>query len=260
MAKYWMQKAEILVAGKKFIKDDFEIDFLVSFDDNPEPNICHVMVYNLSDATMALLKKGEKLILNAGYAGDLGTILLGVVEKTETTWEGIDKVTKLTVGEGSDQWLKAYVNKSYAPGTTSSAIIADLAGMFGMELGELKLVNNLTYPRGRSVSGMLQSVIRQVVGETNSKFHISHGKILIRPWETGTETGFLLNADTGLIESPQYFEEEKRSGYRVRMLLNHRITVDSILKIESKTANGVFRVCKGSHSGDFITEVEVVEK
>lgn len=257
-----MQKAEILVAGKKFIKDDFEIDFLVNFDDDPEPNISHVMIYNLSDTTIALLKKGENIILNAGYQGDVGTILLGTIEKQETGWEGIDKVTKLTIGEGSEQWLKEYVNKSYAPGITSKAILADLAGMFGMELGELKLVNNLTYARGRSVSGMLQSVIRQVVAETGSKFHISQGKILIRPWEAGTETGFLLNSDTGLIESPQPFEEEnngkKVSGYRVRMLLNHRITVDSILQIESKTSNGTFRVRKGSHSGDFITEVEVV--
>lgn len=264
MAKYWMQKAEVLVAGKKFIKDDFEIDFLVNFDDDPEPNISHVMIYNLSDITIALLKKGESLILNAGYEGDVGTILMGTIEKQETVWEGIDKVTKLTVGEGSEQWLKAYVNKSYAPGVTSKAILADLAGMYGMELGELQLVNNLTYARGRSVSGMLQSVMRQIVAETNSKFHISQGKILIRPWEAGTETGFLLNADTGLVESPQPFEEEKNTGqktlgYRVRMLLNHRITVDSILQIESKTANGTFRVRKGSHSGaDFITEVEVV--
>lgn len=260
MAKYWMQKAEVLVAGKKFIKDDFEIDFLVSFDDDPEPNISHVMIYNLSDTTIALLKKDVNLILNAGYEGDVGTILLGTIDKQETAWEGIDKVTKLTIGEGSDKWLSSYVSKAYAPGVTSKAILTDLAGMFGMELGELKLVNNLTYARGRSVSGMLQSVIRQVVAETGSKFHISQGKILIRPWEAGTETGFLLNADTGLIESPQPFEEEKTSGYRVRMLLNHRITVDSILQIESKTANGTFRVRKGSHSGDFITEVEVVAR
>lgn len=258
MAKYWMQKAEVLVAGKKFTKDDFEIDFLVNFDDDPEPNISHVMIYNLSDTTIALLKKGENLILNAGYEGDVGTILLGTIDSQETTWEGIDKVTKLTVGEGADKWMTAYVSKSYAPGVTSKAILTDLAGMFGIELGELKLVKNLTYTRGRSVSGMLQSVIRQVVAETGSKFHISQGKILIRPWEAGTETGFLLNADTGLIESPQPFEEEGKSGYRVRMLLNHRITVDSILQIQSKTANGTFRVRKGSHSGDFITEVEVV--
>ncbi len=260
MAKYWMQKAEILVAGKKFIKDDFEIDFLVSFDDDPEPNISHVMIYNLSNNTIALLKKGENLILNAGYEGDVGTILLGTIDKQETTWEGIDKVTKLTVGEGSDKWLNAYVNKSYAPGVTSQAILSDLVGMFGMELGELRLVNDITYARGRSVSGMLQSVIRQVAAETNSKFHISQGKILIRPWEAGTQTGFVLNADTGLIESPQPFDEEGKAGYRVRMLLNHRITVDSILQIQSKTANGTFRVRKGSHSGDFITEVEVVAK
>lgn len=258
MAKYWMQKAEIIVANKKFTNDDFEIDFNVTFDDNPEPNISEVTIYNLSDNTITQLKKGANLILNAGYEGDVGTILLGSIEKQETGWEGVDKVTKLTVGEGSEQWLKAYVNKSYAPGITSKAILTDLAGMFGMELGELNLVKNLTYARGRSVSGMLQSVIRQVVAETGSKFHISQGKILIRPWDAGTETGFFLTSSTGLIESPQTFEQEGKTGYKVKMLLNHRITVDSILQIESKTANGIFRVRKGTHTGDFITEVEVV--
>lgn len=262
MAKFWKQKAEILVAGKKLTKDDLEINFKVSFDDDPEPNISEVTIYNLSSSTIAMLKKGENLILNAGYQGDVGTILLGTIEKPETWWEGVDRITRLTVGDGSKQWMEHYVNKSYAPGITAKAILADLAGMFGLELGALQLVNNITYPKGRSVSGMLQSVMRQIVAETGSKFHISYGKILIRPWNAGTQTGFLLNSDTGLIGSPQPFEEEVNGkyimGYKVQMLLNHRITVDSILQIESRTANGIFRVRKGTHTGDFITEVEVV--
>lgn len=262
MAKFWKQKAEVLVAGKKFAKDDFEIDFKVEFDDDPEPNISEIAIYNLSNDTISTIKKGSNIILNAGYEGDVGTILLGKVEKPETTWDGVDKKTNIIIGEGSDVWMKAYVSKAYSPGITSRAILRDLSGQFGMELGDFRLTKDITYVKGKSVSGMLQSVIREIVKDTGSKFHINKGKIYIRPWEAGDKTGFLLSSDTGLLESPTPFEEEKDgkkiSGYNVKMLLNHRITVDSILKIESKTANGIFRVWKGAHYGDFITEVKAV--
>jgi hypothetical protein len=262
MAKFWKRKAEVLVAGKKYILDDFEIDFKVEFDDDPEPNISEIAIYNLSNDSISTIKKGSNIILNAGYEGDVGTILLGKVEKPETTWEGVDKKTNILIGEGSDVWMKAYVSKTYAPGITSKAILSDLSGQFGMELGDFRLTKDITYMKGKSVSGMLQTIMREVVKDTGSKFHISKGKIYIRTPEAGDNTGFLLSADTGLLESPTPFEEDVDgktiSGYRVKMLLNHRITVDSILQIQSKTANGMFRVWRGTHYGDFITEVEVV--
>jgi len=263
MARFWKRKIELIGGGKSFTNDKFEIDFRVPFDDDDEPNISEIEIYNLSKDSINAIGKGQNIILNAGYEGDVGTILQGTIEKCETRWESVDKITKLTVGEGSSQWLTAHVGKTFKPGITSTAILKDLAGQFGMELGDFKLENDKTYPRGRSVSGMLQSVIRQIVQETGSKFYISNGKIYIRPWSKGNETGFLLNSDTGLIESPQPFEEQStdgdtKHGYKVKMLLNHRINVDSIIRIESKTVTGNFRVQKGTHYGDFITDVEVL--
>lgn len=262
MAKFWKRKAEVLIAGKKYSLDDVEIDFKVEFDDDPEPNISEITIYNLSDSSISTIKKGSSIILNVGYEGDVGTILLGKVEKSVTTWESVDKNTNIIIGDSSDVWMKTYVSKTYAPGITSKAILRDLAGQFGMELGDFRLTKDITYTKSKSVSGMLQTVMNSIVKETESKFHINKGKMYIRPKEAGDKTGFLLSSDTGLLESPMPFEEEVDektiSGYTVKMLLNHRITVDSILQIQSKTANGMFRVLSGTHYGDFITEVKVV--
>lgn len=263
MSRFWKRKIELIGGGKSFTNDMLEIDFRVPFDDDDEPNISTIEIYNLSNDSINAVTKGKNIILNAGYEGNVGTILQGTIESCHTRWEGVDKITRLTVAEGSEQWLTAYVSKSFKPGITATAILRDLTGQFGMELVDFKLENDKTYPRGRSVSGMLQSVMRQIVQETGSKFHISNGKIYIRPWSSGNETGFLLNSDTGLIESPQPFEEQDadgsvKSGYKVKMLLNHRVNVDSIIRIESKTVTGNFRVQKGTHYGDFITDVEVL--
>lgn len=92
--------------------------------------------------------------------------------------------------------------------------------------------------------------------------YINKGRIFIRDENKGTETGFLLNSDTGLISSPEKVEEEKDGQkiikYKVQSLLNHKIGVDSLIKIESKTINGNYRVESGVHTGDFITEMIVV--
>lgn len=260
MARFWKRKVELLAGNKSFSGDDFEIDFQVMFDDDPEPNISDIVIYNLSNDSINAIKKAGSVVLNAGYEGDVGTILLGGIQKVDTSWDSVDKATKITVGEGSKAWMESYISRSYKPGVTAKTILQDLSAVFGMELGDFRLTKDVVYTNGRSVSGMLQTVIRQIVNETNSKFHISNGKIYIRPWSAGNETGFLLNSDTGLLESPMTFEDETEgvSGYKVKMLLNHRITVDSILQIQSKTANGIFRVRKGAHYGDFVTEVEVV--
>jgi len=112
---------------------------------------------------------------------------------------------------------------------------------------------------------MLKDAVQQIVKECGSTFKISKGRIFIMPFGEGIQTGFLLNYQTGLIGSPEVFEREERDctkkGYKIQMLLNHRITVNSIIRVESRTANGMFRVLKGRHrcGGDFITEVEVME-
>lgn len=264
MARYWNAKSELIVGDKIFSSDDFEIEFRVPFDDNDEPNVSEIKIYNLTNDSIFAMKKGTRVILNAGHEGDVGTILRGSIEKSSTTWDSdnIDKITKLIVGESSDKWRKEYVSKSYKPGIRASEILKDLAGQFGIELGELHLANDIVYKRGRSISSMLQSAMRQIAHDAGSKFHISNGKIYIRPWHWGNIVAFDLNFNTGLIGSPEYFEEEvdngKRTGYNVRMLLNHRVNVDSIIKIKSRTVNGTFRVQKGEHTSDFETKVEVV--
>lgn len=259
----YKQKVELMAGGKSFNNDDFEIDFIVEFGDNSDPKISKVMIYNLSEETIAAIKSKAYVIMNCGYGLDIGNILTGKIDKVDSNWEDVDKITEIYVGDGSFEWGYKRVNKTYAVGSTSKFVIGDLASQLGLEVAELTLEKDITFPRGRSVSGALQHELRKLVNETDSKMFINKGKLYIRPKKKGTVTGFVLNSDTGLIESPQRINEEDEQGnsiikYNVRCLLNHKITTDSILVIESKTANGNFRVVKGRHTGDFITSCEVV--
>lgn len=261
--KFWKQKVELIAGGKEFKNDHFEIDFGIEFSDSPEPNISEVKIFNLSKQTISSIKGKDIVILNAGYGNDIGNILNGKIEKVESYWEGVDKVTELTVGDGADGWGKAKHNLTYAKGTTAKAIISDLAGKLGLEIGEISLTNNIVYKNGRTITQQLQKALRSVVDDTDSRLFIDKGKLYIRPPTKGTITGFLLNSDTGLVGSPQVIEEEDGKGnkvvkYNVECLLNHLISTDSIIKIESKTISGNYKVVKGRYNGDFTMKMEVI--
>jgi hypothetical protein len=266
MDSFWIRQCTVIAGGKRFNMDELDIEFNVPFDNDEEPDIAGVTIYNLSENTINSIKKEQNVIVNAGYKGDVGTIFKGTIQKTRTRWNGVDKKTELTIGDGSQQWLTAHVSAAYGNNITANAILGDLTGRFGLELGKLNLVNNLTYPKGRIIDCSLKDAIIQIVHECDTEFKISQGRIFIMPHEQGIFTGFVLNKDSGLIGSPEAFEKEEDGktfkGFKVKMLLNHRITINSLLQIQSKTANGVYRVSRGSHrnnGSDFLTTVEVME-
>ena len=261
---FWIRQCEVIAGGKRFNIEELDIEFNVPFDNDEEPDMAMVTILNLSDSSINSIKKDQNIILNAGYRGDVGTIFKGTLQKAYTRWSGVDKPTELTIGDGAQQWMTAHVNRAYGAGITASAILRDLIGMFGLELGKLNLVNDLVYPKGRIIDSSLKDAIKQIVRETGTEFKISQGRIFIMPHVDGIPTGFLLKSDTGLIGSPEVIEKEENGktikGYKVKMLLNHRITINSIIVVESKTANGTFRVLRGRHkcnTSDFLTEVEV---
>ncbi|MCL2415788.1 MAG: hypothetical protein FWD01_03140 [Defluviitaleaceae bacterium] len=262
---FWIRQTEILAGGKRFHSDELDIEFKIPFDNDEEPDIAKITIYNLSENSINSITKNQNIIINAGYKGDIGTLFMGTLQKAETKWSGVDKVSAFTIGDGAMQWLTKKVSEAYCENITSAAILQDLTSRFGLELGRLQLVNNLTYPKGRVIDAMLKDAVKQVVKETESQFKISGGKIYIMPQNSGIQTGFLLNKNTGLIGSPEVFEKEEggktKKGFKITMLLNHRVTVNSIIQVESKTANGIYKILKGKHrcGADFLTEVEVVE-
>ena len=259
MSDLFLRRAQVLVAGVAIDYPPMSIEFRVDFDDDPEPNMAEVILYNLTADTINRIKKGSPIILNTGYKGNTGTIFVGTVESAVTTKDGPDRLTRIKAGDASDRWLKITVSKTFKAGTKASQVIRDIAGGFGLEVGEIKLVEDVTYTNGKVCHGQLQEVLRQVVADTKSKLHISKGVLLIRPPQAGTRTGFLLNSDTGLLGSPGLIEDDK-ADFTVKCLLNHRLTADSLLQIKSRAVNGNFRVVKGHHIGndrEWHTEMEV---
>ncbi|RYI25204.1 hypothetical protein EVU96_24885 [Bacillus infantis] len=259
-----------LVVGGKLIEDPLTIYFDIPFDDSEKVNDVTIKVYNLSDSTINGFKNGQKVILTAGYEGDTGTIFEGILKKPETNWEGVDKITSLICIDEKGNFLEKDIKKTYAENTNALTILKDLVAQSGLSLGELQLPKNFVYKSGKTIKSKLGKAIIEVARDCLAKVHINRNKIFIRDKNRGDDTGLDIKKETGLIEQPSMVEAEtedvqkkskvKRTGYSLKILLNHRITTDSILKVSSQKVSGVYRVEKGKHTADgngFYTEVEV---
>lgn len=257
--------------------EGLEIRFEVPFDDDSKPNESLIEIYNLSKDSVSKIKRGVSCTLEAGYRGDVGVIASGKVSRVLTRREGVDKITSIYVLEGED-FSRIKVNASSAdpaakgkkqklqitfkPGTKADVIVKKLISVLGIKLATPpKLKKIKEYKKGYVVTGLVLNNLEEVIRDCGSVMYHRRGKLVIRPLNEGTDERFELSGETGMIGSPEPFEEDGIRGYKGSCLLQHRITTGSAIRIKSRTANGKYRARKGRHVADgnnFHTEFEVV--
>lgn len=253
------QVVRLLLGSKEYSNKNIDIDFSVEFSNSPEPNVHEISIWNTSEDTKALIKKGLPVILTAGYGDDIGSIAVGTVGSFEVVRHDIDNELKLLVGDGIESWLNQTVTRSYKANISALSVVNDLLSSFGLEVGKVSLGANITYANGISFNTTLNNAIKQVAKDTKSKFYIKNGVVFLVNESFNITTGFLLNKDTGLIGTPEKIEIDGKTGWKIQCLLNHRLSTDSLLQVQSRSFNGNVKVIKGKHDSNFITEVEVVE-
>lgn len=280
---FWIRDIEVLAGGKKFEslgKNGLDIDLDINFSDGKDPDVSEVTIYNLSDDSINQIKKDGYCIVNAGYKhmGNKGNVLSGDIEEVTTTWQGLDKETKIKVTDGGKKWRKAKISKTYKENTKASTIMRDCINIMGYEIVELEPKNDKVYKLGKTVNGFCSDILKMLVKDTESKMFVNKNRIYIRKQEKGTQTGFVLSPETGLVGSPTLNKDdtgdkdgevltdkgkkekkEEKKTWEVTCLLNPKIETDSIIQVKSKVLNGTFRVIKGKHTKDFETVLTVEE-
>jgi|AntRauTorcE11897_2_1112592.scaffolds.fasta_scaffold23219_3 hypothetical protein len=262
MSRAFGRKVIFTLENKEIKYPELDLEFEVNFNTDSDGNVGHVRFFNISNKTIDLLKKDTNFTLRAGYKNDVGLLLPGVISYTQTSWDTTDKITEIVVGDNTSDWLNTTVNQTWRAGIRARDVAVDLIDMLPFGVGEINLANNIDYPKGKTFSGTIKAALEEIAKDAATKLHVGRSKIYLRPEEVGTREIVNLNQRTGLIASPQKIDEDGEEGYKVQSLLNYRIWADSIIRIESKTISGLYRVKKGLHklsSSDFLTEMEVVK-
>lgn len=233
--------------------ETLDLEFVVPFDDDMEPNEAEIIIFNLSDNTVNQLKKDAPISIEAGYKGDTGVLFQGYISKIKTSYEGADRVT--TIKALDDIKDHSIQSLSFAAGTKASYILKELLNKTGIPIAEFKTRRDHTYKDSQTVDGDLMENIKKYATVCGISVYVSKGKIYARYIKEGDNLNFNVSVDTGMIGSPCAYTEEVNAedftetvdGYEVEMLLQHRLCAGAIVKLASKLANGTYRVCSGQH-------------
>ena len=150
---FWIRAATLVIGGNKYDLDGMNFTFDIPFEDSDEPPVATVTVTNLSANTRNGIKKDDAVILNAGYQGNVGCILVGKVVGLKHKQSNVDWTSTLTVQPCAEEILERIVNKTYAENMKASAIIRDLLNIFGVEVARCELSIDTSYPRAVYAGG-----------------------------------------------------------------------------------------------------------
>lgn len=258
MSKKFGRRAEVSFADKVIKYPDLDMELEVEFDTNSDGNTANLKVYNLSDKTINKLKKDTVTTIRAGYKEDVGLLIQGIIASSKSKFENNHKVTEVAINDNTKAWVKdTHVNLTWSEETKAKKIVKVILDKLPLALGDFDVAKNLSYPAGKTLSKNARRALEEIAKDTNSKLHISNGKVYFRPEAKPNRETLRLNKDTGLIASPQKLSEDR---WKVQSLLNYKIQADNILDIKSLTLNGRYRVKSGKHIlSNFNTEVEVVK-
>lgn len=259
------QKAQLSIADRVLEYPELTFEFEVNFSTDSDGNTGSLKLYNLSEETIALFKKGQLFTLSAGYRDDLGIILLGVIVSATTAWEGTDKITTAVIGDCTDRWLNVTINKSWRAGIKASEVAKDIVANLGLGTEGVSIPKDITYSRGKTFSCTCKRALEELARDLGLKLHFTGGKLYLKPVELGLTEVVVLNSGSGLMGSPEKVETDKEKPgkrYKVQSLLNYRLRSDAVVKLESKTIEGLWRIEKGKHvltGDDFHTEMDVMK-
>lgn len=247
MSKLFRREKQLMIGDKLF--PDLDMDFNITFNEDDVAPINDVTIYNVKPDTIAYIQKNMELKLNAGYSGNLGNVLMGTIADFSNKTNGTNTELKVLVNTDANVVFNRILSKTYAPGTTAMQILTDLFRMITIEVGTIKVTNNIVYPDGKIISGTMKKILYYLVAETNSFMFVRNNIIYIVDSAYEVDTGYLLRSDTGLIGSPEAIDIDGERGYKFVCLLNPMLTTGSVFRAESKQVNGLFRVIDGTHSG-----------
>lgn len=264
----------IVTSGSVKLENDYvDMEFSIPFDNNLEPNEAEIKFYNLSKDTIKGFKSDAVITVTAGYGNDTGIIFNGRIRKIKTKYESVDKVTTIYALDDQSMKDRELQEIAYAANVKSSYILKDLLKRTGLPIAIFKVQRDFVNKDSTKIDGSLINAISDYAKDCGVDVYIQKGKIYaLDVRKASKDINFTICPDTGLIGSPEEFEEEVEEenytetikGYKIEMLLQYKIEVGVKIRLNSKNVTGnagIFSVRSGEHSyngSEMITSIEVV--
>ena len=240
------------------------IVFYVEKSTTETPNYSQIIIYNLAQSTIAGIKAGDKVILEAGYEkGNVGMIFSGeIVQPYVARESGVDIALHLICQDADEYLTTAFTAKTLAKGSKLTDAVSACSEGLDQNVISRKL-SDKTYIRGKVLFGKSASLMRVLAKTAKAQFFVNDGKINIAAAEDyDGDTAVELNPMTGLIGTPNQTDD----GVSFQCLLTPSLKRNSLIHINANliaaqqastsqaatdvNADGVYRIVKMTYEGD----------
>lgn len=233
------------VAGQTRDLSAMHFSFKTTQQEVESPDSVDIRVYNLSQKTVDEIRQGEfgNVVLQAGYANNgVGIIFQGDIKQYRTgRLNATDTYFDILAADGDLAYNFARIGVTLAAGSTPldgvNAVMTTLAAN-GVAAGYQMAFTGGVLPRGKVLFGLSRAALRQQVQSQGAQWNINNGVVNIIPL-SGYLPGeaVVLNSATGLIGRP----EQTDNGVNATCLLNPRIQVGSLFKIDNTSVNQILQ-------------------
>lgn len=280
------------------ISDPLNIEFEVKKDNSKEPNKGYVTVFNLADETVSYLDANQResiaIIFKAGYNGDNRLVFSGTVEFVQDAWDGVDRKTKMILGDATLNLMNAKSARSYRKGTPVDTVLNDLISDLKLPKGRvLPYGSGETLQHSMAFTGNTADNLGVLARNTNSTFSVQDGAVYwTKEGSRFSKALYEISEETGMHGSPtpQNPEPAKRrlakasakkkastkphvktsgeikedAGLVVETSLNGAILPESTIYLKSIKYTGFYKVLYVKHKGkyqggDWISELGLAE-
>jgi len=240
MARQYKRVYELTVippGGEARVIKGLRVNFEITKSILSFPNLARITLYNPNQDTLsALEEKYTRIVLNAGYEGDLRLLFKGDVRNVFQTKTGRDRLLTIYSGDGEKSWQNATFNKTLSESLSVSSAIEEVLKTFSdVNIGTLQGLPQVADKiRGQVLSGSSKDIMDNFAEEYGFSWSIQDGEIVITPEQEPLEgdEAVLITAATGMIGSPTVTE----IGADVTTLLNPRLLPNRAFLIESLNA------------------------
>lgn len=265
MARQYLRVCSLTVAGRTI--ELLRMTFNIEKDILGVPNRGKIQIYNLSaDSRTAIQKSGIRIVLKAGYQGDVGTLFIGNVLNVFHIRKEADIITEIYAADGFSAYKDSYFSQTISPGISPKETLKKVASSFqGIEIGTIEGVPDKSSSiYGQTLSGSTEYLMNKQAKEYNVSWSIQDEVLQVFPLSGSLQnTTRILSATTGMIGSPTITE----IGSNSKVLMDRTIVPGTKFRIDSTTpivkmgnyyfqgvkptiGKGIYRANKVTHKGD----------
>lgn len=245
-------------------------------------NTGQIEVYNLPESTLKVLQGDYPVaFLKVGYEkGDIITILKGEVISVDTRKQGVDKVTQILIGSGyveiNHKVVKAVIPEGKSVKEVITTLQKEMTGISKGVYSGFNIHKKVLY--GYPITGTPRETLDNLSRTYHLDYQIDNDTLYVHDADGTTDENYALapviDESSGLIDLPYDTKVnvgkakksiDNKAGVHFKILLNPTLQAGSIVRIESETITGWFKISDLKHYGgnrqnDWYTECKCENK